>query len=342
VVVGQVDAQTISVRDAGARIEARDGCTTTDAHNARCVSSGAPLTFALVETGDLNDRIRSFGNAPPLPDPQLSGSGGQGDDELIGGESDDHLDGGGGHDRLLGAAGADTLRDGDYPGEADADVLVGGPDVDTVDYSHRQSATNIDLRDATTPEGDKLVTVENVYGGDAVDRLTGDGYANVLLGGFGADQLHGRAGDDILRGQDGFDSLFCGSGTDTAWVEERRDFVAPDCETVYLPGAGFSLEARPYPTRGATFMLGCPTFDAPARRGPCSGKLVLRETRGRPRLLGTGTISQRGPAAKPVRVKLTKAGRRLAHGRSGVLAIVTLKGNRLPVLGWTIRLRLTR
>lgn len=341
VVVGQVDAQTIKVRDAGATIDAHDGCTPIDAHNARCVSTGAPLTLARVETGDMNDRIRSFGNAPPLPDPVLSADGGPGDDELIGGESADDLDGGTGHDRLLGAAGADTLRDGDAPGAPDADVLVGGPDADTVDYSQRRDALNVDLRDDATPEGDRLITVENVYTGAGADRLTGDGYANVLLGGFGRDQLRGRGGDDVLRGQGGLDTLFCGAGDDTAWAEERRDYVAPDCETVFVPGPGFSFTARPYPSRGSTFKLGCPAFDAPARRGSCSGKLVLRETRGRTRLLGTGTISKRsGQHARPVRVKLTPAGRRLARGRSGVLAIVTLKGSHLPTLGWTIRLRL--
>jgi hypothetical protein len=88
-------------------------------------------------------------------------------------------------------------------------------------------------------------------------------------------------------------------------------------------------------------MLGCPSFDAPAPPAACSGKLVLRETRGRTRLLGTGAISKRsGQRARPVRVKLTGAGKRLAHAKSGVLAIVTLKGKHVPVIGWTIRLRL--
>ena len=341
VVVAHVDAHTITVRDPGATIEASGGCTSVDAHNARCVSSGPPLTVARVETGDMNDRIRSFGNAPPVLDPELIGNGGPGDDELVGGESADSLDGGGGgHDRMLGAAGADILLDGDRPGEFDADVLVGGPEVDTLVYEPRDKPVTVDLREAKTPEGDKIATIENVSGGNGADVLTGDGYANMLRGGLGSDRLRGGAGDDLLNGENGFDTSFCGRGTDVAWVDTRRDYVASDCETVFVPGVAFAFSARPYPVAGTRFSLGCPRFRSKARRGPCSGKLVLRETRGRTRLLGSGTISKRsGQRGRPVRVKLTPAGRRLARGKGGVLAIVTLKGKRLPSIGWTIRLR---
>lgn len=348
-IVAHEDAQTIHVQDGGATIDASDGCVLIDAHNARC-SVAAPklLTVARVETGDMNDRARSFGDAPPVLDPELIANGGPGDDELIGGESADSLDGGGGgHDRMLGAAGPDILLDGDLPGGHDADVLVGGPEADTLVYEPRDKPVTVDLRAATTPEGDEIATIENVTGGNGADHLTGDGYANELLGGSGNDLLRGGAGDDTLRGQDGFDDAFCGLGTDLVWAEQRRDYVASDCEKVFVPGAAWTFSARPYPTStsrtAVTYRLGCPRYESPTRRGPCSGKLTLRETRGRTRLLGSGAISKRsGQRTRPVRVRLTSAGRRLAGTRSGVLAIVTLKGRRLPSIGWTIRLRLPR
>jgi hypothetical protein len=348
VVVGHEDAATIHVRDGGAAIDASAGCEPIDLHNARCVApGGASLNVARVETGDMDDRIRSFGNAPPVLDPELIGDGGPGTDELIGGESADSLNGGGGAgDRMLGAAGADILQDGDVSGSGDDDVLVGGPEIDTLVYETRDRGVSVVLGDEKTHgeagEHDSITTIENVIGGGGADRITGDGYANELLGASGADVLRAGAGDDLLRGDIGSDSLFCGAGTDLAWAETRRDFLAPDCERAAVISPAFTYTVRPYPVSArhglVRFRLGCPKYHARAKRGACAGVLTLRETRGRTRLLGFGRISSR-KSAKPVAVKLTAVGRRLARKRSGVLAVVTLKGKRLPTLGWTIRLR---
>jgi hypothetical protein len=347
-VIGHEDAHTIYVRDAGATISTGSGCTALDAHQARCVATG-PLSFARVETGDMNDRIRTLGDPSPVPDAALIANGGPGDDELIGGNAGDSLDGGGGTDRLLGAAGADTLTDGDTSGHANADVLVGGPEVDTVVYASRTAPLDLNLGDELTHgeqgEGDSLTSIENIVSGSGADLLTGDKLANDLAGGRGADRLRGGLGDDRLRGGPGADSIFCGGGSDVAYADRRADFIAPDCETLVYESSLFSYRARPYPVaaRAAAvrFRLGCPKFGDPSKAGPCSGKLTLRETRAGSHLLGSGRISQRRSAGA-VKVGLTAAGRRLARTRSGVLATVTLKGKRLPGIGWTIRLRVPR
>ena len=335
VVVGSLDANTLTVRDFGATIEASNGCESIDAHQARCTSESG-LTRAQVETGDGNDRVRSFDESEPISDPPLVANGGPGDDELIGGDAADSLDGGGGRDRLLGAAGPDALTDGDVSGHADADVLVGGPGVDTVVYSNRTAPVDLALGDEKTHgehgEGDSLTTIENILSGSAGDRLTGDNYDNDIAAGAGDDILRGGLGADRLLGGRGVDSVFCGGGADVAFVDVRRDFVQRDCEQVTYQRPGVRYAARPYP-RGLTFRLGCPILTA-----SCSGRLTLRETRGRTRLIGTGKISKRS-RAKAVKVKLTRAGRKLAGRRGGVLAIVTLKGKRLPSIGWTIRFR---
>jgi hypothetical protein len=61
--------------------------------------------------------------------------------------------------------------------------------------------------------------VEDVYGGDGNDKLTGDAASNTLDGG---------AGDDTVEGASGHDALFGGEGDDTI---RARDGVADqvDC-----------------------------------------------------------------------------------------------------------------
>ena len=56
--------------------------------------------------------------------------------------------------------------------------------------------------------------VENAYGGDGDDTLTGNDAANELSGGRGDDVLTGNAGDDSLSGGDGNDRLDGGAGAD--------------------------------------------------------------------------------------------------------------------------------
>jgi Ca2+-binding RTX toxin-like protein len=350
VVVAQIDERTIRVTDPGATITVGSGCTSIDAHTAQCVATRSSLGLAHVEAGDLDDRVRSFGNAPPTPDPPLIANGGPGDDELIGGELADELDGGGGIDMLVGGAGPDTMLDGDVAGAADSDSFAGGPDTDTVSYETRTAPLKVDLResvpDGEVGERDTLIDIEAVVGGSAADRIVGDDFANDLYGGYGADRLTGGIGDDYLRGGPGPETYRCGFGRDIAFSDRRADFLAPDCETVAfdptVPPPEFSYAVRAYPVsksrRAVTFRIGCPSWFDPAKAGPCAGKLSLRETRSQTRLVGVGKISRRS-TVKPVLVRLTKAGRRLARSSSGVLAVVTLKGPRLPGLAWTIRLR---
>ena len=70
---------------------------------------------------------------------------------------------------------------------------------------------------------DTLVNIENLLGGTAADRLTGDGFANKLSGNNGDDQLQGMAGLDTLDG---------GIGSDFAIYTDKSGAV-----TVQLNGA---------------------------------------------------------------------------------------------------------
>jgi Ca2+-binding RTX toxin-like protein len=143
-------------------------------------------------------------------------------ERLLGGAGDDTLTGNNGINVLSGGDGNDTLD----PGRGAGDDLLGGLGLDTVTYAARTLPVAADLDgvadDGEAGEADRIDTsVENLIGGGANDRLTGDGGANLLSGGAGNDVLDGGLGADLLLG---------GSGTDTADYSSRAAsvFVDPD------------------------------------------------------------------------------------------------------------------
>jgi Ca2+-binding RTX toxin-like protein len=171
--------------------------------------------------------------------------------------------GGSGNDHLTGN-GADNVFDGG-PG---ADTFAGGAGSDAVDYSLRAAPVTADTSgsagdDGEAGEGDTIgADVEDIYGGDAADTLTGSASDNFLDGGPGDDHLNGGAGNDYLAGGDGNDQIDGGDGTDTLdagsgddtlltvdafadesacgdgsdlVTEDTLDTADPDCETVNVP-----------------------------------------------------------------------------------------------------------
>ncbi|MGI9658789.1 MAG: calcium-binding protein, partial [Gaiellaceae bacterium] len=137
-------------------------------------------------------------------------------------------------------------------GAGGADVLSGGIGVDTVDYSSRTLAVNVDLDgipdDGEAGEGDNVITdIEDILGGSGPDRLRGGGGANRLVGGAGADDLDGLAGPDTIEAGAGADTIqakdgttdviTCGDGKDSL-TRDTQDVVVSDCEDVD-GGGGF-------------------------------------------------------------------------------------------------------
>ncbi|SFC58204.1 calcium-binding protein [Tropicimonas isoalkanivorans] len=139
-----------------------------------------------------------------------------GQDILYGGAGNDEIRGGGGDDRIHGGAGNDTL--------------VGGRGTDTADYSYavpdglrgELTAANfggitvrLDFGTVTGSFGfDTLSQIENVYGTDGDDSITGSRRANVLSGAKGNDVLVGRGGADIFLTGAGADRADGGGGDD--------------------------------------------------------------------------------------------------------------------------------
>ncbi|TSD84416.1 hypothetical protein FFK22_032610, partial [Mycobacterium sp. KBS0706] len=127
-------------------------------------------------------------------------------ENVIGSQRDDRLTGNAGVNILDGQDGNDLLRGG-----AGADVIDGDDGIDTVSYYYDTVGVSIDLGAHTASggeaQGDVLVAIENLTGGQGNDTLGGNVRANVL---------QGWGGDDILRGGAGADRLDGGAGSDTA------------------------------------------------------------------------------------------------------------------------------
>jgi serralysin len=147
--------------------------------------------------------------------------GDNGNDQVYGGNGNDYLEGDYGADRLDGGAGNDELS-GDVDGSrAAADILLGGPGRDLVNYGAYRKSITVDLdgtsRDDGLPgEHDTVGSdVEDVFGGFGNDRLIGNAAANTLDGFRGNDVILGREGDDRLEGGDGSNELYGEAGDDT-------------------------------------------------------------------------------------------------------------------------------
>ncbi len=154
--------------------------------------------------------------------------GGQGEDILRGLVGDDSLQGGTKNDALYGGEGNDRLSGGEG-----LDTLDGGEGFDTVDYSlddsDRQRSHSVTLRESGVTEAkdretgevtEKLVNIEGIIGGDAIDRLIGNSQDNLLSGGGGDDYLAGGAGNDILIAEGGTDTLKGDEGKDIFQIKE--------------------------------------------------------------------------------------------------------------------------
>jgi Ca2+-binding RTX toxin-like protein len=188
--------------------------------------------------------------------------GGTGGDDIEGGAGASILYGGGGVDNLKGAGG-DDLLEGENPGAFSpiaGDTLNGGPGVDTVSYhvSHFNVTADIDgvADDGIVGENDNVLTnVENLFGTDGSDTLTGSAVENTivgrdgndtLFGGDGPDHLSGRGGSDTHNGQEGNDRINsrrdgvvdfdnCGEGTDFVFADSFDNVNEADCENVDAP-----------------------------------------------------------------------------------------------------------
>lgn len=127
-----------------------------------------------------------------------------GSDSLFGGDGDDTLNGGVGVDQLTGGAGNDLFYvdvAGDTVNEA-----VGGGTADRV-------LAKVSYTLAAGAEIETLGTFSQA--GVGAINLTGNEFAQAIIGNAGTNVLSGLGGDDWLRGFAGNDTLLGGEGSDT-------------------------------------------------------------------------------------------------------------------------------
>lgn len=127
------------------------------------------------------------------------------DDTLSGSTAANILLGGLGDDILDGSSGADTMNGG-------------GGTADWVDYSLSNAGVSVDIFAGTASgghaAGDTLFGIENLFGSNFNDVLTGNNLVNTLVGGDGNDTLTGNGNGDTLRGSAGDDTMNGGNGAD--------------------------------------------------------------------------------------------------------------------------------
>ncbi len=191
------DTVDYSNSDVGVTVGINNGGTVTGGH-----ATGDVLSFVENITGSQFDDILT-GNT------LLNVLNGLGGDDTINGSSDaDILNGGEDNDLLIGARGAD--------------MVDGGEGSDTASYSNAGQAIVVSTGNgngtatgADQDGGDTLISIENIFGSNYNDTITGDAGVNTLNGYSGDDMVFGGGGDDSLLGQQGSDTLNGGEGNDT-------------------------------------------------------------------------------------------------------------------------------
>ncbi len=149
-------------------------------------------------------------------------------ENLVTGDGDDTITGTTGANIIRTNAGIDNVTAGDgddtVEGGAGGDTLNGGVGNDTVDYSSSNAAVTVSLNVNSASgghaTGDIISNFENLSGSAFNDFLTGNGLANIIIGGLGADTMSGLTGDDFYFVDNAGDVVVevNGAGTDTIYT----------------------------------------------------------------------------------------------------------------------------
>lgn len=128
------------------------------------------------------------------------------------GSGNDFIQAGTSYDVIIGGAGNDYIITGG--GE---DLISAGDGIDDVEFYNEQAViVDLTLETVTYSSGITLAFtgVENVYGSNFGDTITGSSAANRLTGYGGNDIIYGLAGSDSLAGSSGDDALYGGDDSD--------------------------------------------------------------------------------------------------------------------------------
>lgn len=153
--------------------------------------------------------------------------GAAGSDNLFGGDDRDSITGGAGNDSLHGGLGDDTLDGGAGTDTASySNALPGAPGEGLRAEGYGGVRVDLTIGRVTGSFGtDTLISIENVFGTEGDDAITGNDQDNVLAGKHGDDNLIGLGGDDLLIAGGGLDTLTGGGGNDRILVGLGRSTV---------------------------------------------------------------------------------------------------------------------
>ncbi len=156
--------------------------------------------------------------------------GDEGQNELRGLDGNDFIFGRVGIDRLVGGNGNDVLAGG-----LDGDRLEGGGGIDVASYRDATNGVSASLLSGGVSgeaSGDTYLDIENIWGSEFSDTLSGDNNAGQVYGFAGNDNLSGLDGDDFFYGGTGFDTLTGGAGVDNyfflSWRDQVNAFGTPE------------------------------------------------------------------------------------------------------------------
>jgi Ca2+-binding RTX toxin-like protein len=187
--------------------------------------------------------------------------GGAGDDRLQGGDGNDVLSGDGGTNRMFGDAGDDLffIGRGDFVdgGVGRDGVTLGAWENTTMTSGVRVSLASDAWQETGSVGRVLLRNIENVFGTQFDDILTGSSEDNLIGGLSGNDRILGEGGNDTLIGGDGSsmtgagsDRLFGGDGNDRLEVS-AGDFADGGADIDTIVFANFN----PAGAIGVTFSL---------------------------------------------------------------------------------------
>lgn len=124
-------------------------------------------------------------------------------------------------------------------------TLDGAAGSDTVDYSARSAAVNLNMYTGVfTSIAGAVSNIENLIGGSGADTLIGNNSSNTIIGNAGNDIIFGGSGSDDLNGGSGRNIVIGGSGADaiTADSNSAGDIMLAD-ETSYSNGSTVNTSA---------------------------------------------------------------------------------------------------
>jgi Ca2+-binding RTX toxin-like protein len=186
VITGDSSAETITGSSANDVIRGGSGKDSLDGGNGS-------------DTADYSDKTKKVTvtlNSGTLADVFINGTGSSSREDRI--KDFENVFGGKVGDKLTGDSLANLLRGG-----GGKDTMDGGTGIDTADYRDKTKAVEVVLNRSTAAtvkvngaSEDSIRNFENVFGGTAGDKLTGDSLANLLRGGLGKDTIDGGSGID--------------------------------------------------------------------------------------------------------------------------------------------------